>query len=478
MKTDQLDFFTESNFIGQQNPDLEEIVLATFVNFPETYYQVADQLSIHEFSTMEAKYIYAAIRELSSNSKVDIVLVTDYLISKKYVDIVMEKKKGFDLIVYLNDICERIDNDDHLLEHIKLLNGYARRRALMLLSNKVNESCNEMVDPMLILGAISEKIIEIQEMGEVEEFDVAKSLAETVEYQDNEDSSHFIKTYMTNLDLFITGFEPHDLVILAAAPSMGKTSLALEIFKNNILHSERISMFSLEMSKTALINRVIASDAFIPLKSIRNKSMTYRNKEMRDATITKLAKEKWWIDDKSRSITKICNKIRKHFIRHGVKFFIIDYIQLMVCDIPGANNREQEVSKMSRALKEIAAELGIVILALSQINRAIHGRSNKRPTLGDLRESGALEQDADIVLFVHRPAYFMIEDGIPPIEQAEIIIAKGRNTGIGVVDTFFISELTKFCNNPYNEKELETYASRQRDISEYRDPSEGDTHNS
>jgi len=476
--TDQLDFFTESNFIGQQNTDLEEIVLATFVNFPDTYYKVADQLSIHEFSTMQSKYVYAAIRELSSSSKVDIVLVTDYLISKKYVDIVMKKKKGFDLIVYLNDICERIDNDDHLSEHIKLLNGYARRRALMLLSDKVNESCNEMEDPMTILGAISEKIIEIQEMGEVEEFNVAKSLAKTVDYQDNEDSSQFIKTYMTQLDLFITGFEPHDLVILAAAPSMGKTSLALEMFKNNILNGQAISLFSLEMSETALINRIVASNAFIPLKNIRNKSMTQRNKAMRDATILQLSKERWWIDDKSRSITKICNKIRKHFIRFGVKFFVIDYIQLMICDIPGANNREQEVSKMSRALKEIAAELGVVILALSQINRGIHGRSNKRPTLGDLRESGALEQDADIVLFVHRPAYFMIEQGIPPIETAEIIIAKGRNTGIGVVETYFISELTKFCNNPYNEKELETYASRQRDTSDYRDPSQSNTHNS
>jgi replicative DNA helicase len=148
----------------------------------------------------------------------------------------------------------------------------------------------------------------------------------------------------------------------------------------------------------------------------------------------------------------------------------------MTCDIPGANNREQEIAKMSRMLKEIASELGIVVMALSQINRAIHGRANKRPTLGDLRESGAIEQDADTVIFVHRPAYFAIEDGIPPIERAEIIIAKGRNTGMGSVETFFISELTKFCNNPYNEKELEEYQNRQRNIGEYRNPSESNSH--
>ena len=474
--SEQLDFFTESNFIGQSNVDLEEIVLATFINFPDTYYQVADQLSIHEFSTIECKYIYSAVRELSNDSKVDIVLVTDYLVSKKYVDYVMKKKIGFDLIVYLNEICERIDNDEHLLEHIKLLNGYARRRALMLLSDKVNESCNDMIDPMLILGSISEKIIEIQEMGEVEEFDVNKALDKAIDYQDNQDTTHLIKSYLTELDLHITGFEPHDLVILAAATSMGKTSLALEIFKNNILSGVRVAMFSLEMSETELINRIIASDAFIPLKSIRNKCMSHKNYQMRDATKEKLAQERWWIDDKSRSITKICNKIRKYFIRYGVKFVIIDYLQLMTCDIPGATNREQEIAKMSRMLKEIASELGIVVMALSQINRAIHGRSNKRPTLGDLRESGAIEQDADTVIFVHRPAYFAIEEGIPPIETAEIIIAKGRNTGMGNVETFFISELTKFCNNPYNEKELEEYQNRQRNIGEYRDPSQSSSH--
>jgi replicative DNA helicase len=474
--SEQLDFFTESNFIGQSNVDLEEIVLATFVNFPDTYYRVADQLSINEFSTMQTKYIYSAVRELSHDSKVDIVLVTDYLTTKKYVKYVEDKKKGFDLIVYLNDICERIDDDEHLLEHIKLLNGYARRRALMLLSDKVNESCNEMVDPMLILGAISEKIIEIQEMGDVEEFDVEKALNKAIEYQDNSDTSHFIRSYITELDLHITGFEPHDLVILAAAPSMGKTSLALEIFKNNIISGIRVAMFSLEMSQTALINRVIASDAFIPLKSIRNKCMTNRNYQMRESSMKRLGEQKWWIDDKSRSITKICNKIRKYFIRYGVKFFIIDYLQLMTCDIPGANNREQEIAKMSRMLKEIASELGVVVMALSQINRAIHGRANKRPTLGDLRESGAIEQDADTVIFVHRPAYFQIENGIPPIETAEIIIAKGRNTGMGSVETYFISELTKFCNNPYNEKELEAYTHSQRNFENYRDPSQSNSY--
>jgi replicative DNA helicase len=475
--SEQLDFFTESNFIGQSNADLEEIVLATFINFPETYYQLADQISIHEFSSQETRYIYVAVRELASKSKVDIVLVTDYLIQKGYVNIIKDKKKGFDLIVYLNDMCERVENDDHLKEHVKLLNGYARRRALMNLSDVVNKGCNNMEDPMSLLGMISEKIIEIQEMGEVEEFDVDKAIDKTIDYQDNRDTSHFIKTYLSELDLFIEGFEPNDLIILAAAPSMGKTSLALKIVANNILNNTKVSLFSLEMSKVALMNRMIACESNVNLKTIRRQQMTEKQRLRRNGVADLFRTKKFWIDDKARTITKICSKIRKHYIRYGVKFFVIDYLQLMTCDIPGTNNREQEIAKMSRALKELSSELGVVIMALSQINRGIHSRANKRPTLGDLRESGSIEQDADMVMFVHRPAYFNIEDGIPPVEQAEIIIAKGRNTGVGNVDIFFISELTKFCNNPDAEEELETYSSRQRDFERYRDPSESNSHN-
>jgi replicative DNA helicase len=475
--SDQLDFFSENNFVGQNNLDLEEIVLATFVNFPNTYYRFAEQLSVHEFSIPETKYIYSAVRELAATSKIDVVLVTDLLIQKKYVEIVSNRKNGFDLITYLNGICERIDDDEHLHEHINLLNGYARRRALQYLSTKINESCNEMVDPMLIIGAISEKMIEIQEMGEVEEFNPDTAIDETIDYQDNFDSSQFMKSYITTLDQHIVGFEPNDLIVIAAAPSMGKTSLVLEIFKNNLLDDQPIAMFSLEMGRKALINRMIASAAYVPLKTIRNKNMTQAQRERRDAAAMRFKEKEWWIDDKSRSITKIVSKIRKYFIRFGVKRFVIDYLQLMVCDVPGANNREQEVSKMSRILKETASELGVVIIELSQINRGIHSRSDKRPTLGDLRESGAIEQDADMVIFVHRPAYFQLEGGIPPIEIAELIVAKGRNVGIGTVETYFISELTKFENNPQGHEELETYTHRQRNFEDIRNPSESDPHN-
>jgi replicative DNA helicase len=170
-----------------------------------------------------------------------------------------------------------------------------------------------------------------------------------------------------------------------------------------------------------------------------------------DRTIGVFEDKKFYIDDRGRKLSHICNKIRKFVIRHKVKVIIIDYLQLMSCDIGTTGNRQEEVATITRTLKELAMELRIPILALSQINRAIHSRSNKRPTLGDLRESGAIEQDADMVVFVHRPAYFRIEETLPEVEYTELIFAKGRSTGIGTVEVAFQSSKAKFINNSYEE---------------------------
>ena len=178
-------------------------------------------------------------------------------------------------------------------------------------------------------------------------------------------------------------------------------------------------------------------------------------------TMGDIEDKKFWIDSKSRKLSHIANKIRKFVIRHKVKFVIIDYLQLISCDIGKTGNREQEVSIISRTLKELASELEIPIIALSQINRAIHSRSDKRPTLGDLRESGAIEQDADMVVFVHRPAYFTLEHQLPPTEHVELIFAKGRSTGVGKVEVAYQSKFTKFLSvdkDTYQELKNEHFA--------------------
>lgn len=444
----QFTLMSQSDFIGQSNIDIEEVVLATFVNFPESFFKVSDQITVKEFSSTENRYIFLAIKELSEVSKIDLSTVTDKLKNKKYIDIMNKQKNGFDLIVYLNDICERIDSDYHLLEHVNILNGYAKRRQLMELSEDIIKRCNDSQPPEDVLQIINTKVIDIQTMGDVQEFDIKeemklvyKSLDKTV------NESELVRTYIRPVDKFIYCLEATELIIIAAAPSMGKTSLALEIFKNNIINNVPSAFFSLEMGTTQLLNRMLAVESGIPLSNLRTRMISTTQRNSFDRQVGIFEEKKFYIDDRARKISHIANKIRRLVIRHGVKLAIIDYLQLISCDKGKSGNREQEVAIISRTLKELANELRIPIIALSQINRAIHARSNKRPTLGDLRESGAIEQDADMVCFVHRPAYFNLQNGIPEIEYAELIFAKGRSTGVGTVEVAFQSSLTKFISD-------------------------------
>jgi replicative DNA helicase len=451
----QFNLMSKSEFIGQSNADVEEVVLATFVNYPESYFRVADQLTINEFSSTENRYIYQAIKELSEVSKIDIATVTDKLIQKKYVDIMYGVKKGFDLIVHLNGICERIDSDNHLLQHVEILNGYAKRRALTVLAEDINKDCNDMVDPQDTVNRISTTIVDIQEMGDIEEFDINKANKEVyASLEPKKKGDILVQSHIAVVDKFIYCFEPTELIIIAAAPSMGKTALALEIFKNQITHDTEVAIFSLEMGQTQLLNRMYAVEADIDLSKIRQRLISTDERKRLDTVIGQFENKKFWIDDRSRKLSHISNRIRKFVIRHKVKLIMIDYLQLITCDMGKPSNRENEVAIISREFKNLALELKIPIIALSQINRAIHQRSDKRPTLGDLRESGAIEQDADMVCFVHRPAYFNIQGGIPNIEYAELIFAKGRSTGMGMVEIAFQSSKAKFMSNSYEEMKL------------------------
>lgn len=462
--TKQMNLLSEGQFFGQNNSEIEEMVLGAFVNYPDSYYQVADQIGINEFSTTETRYIYIAIQEVANSSKIDIATVTDRIIQKRYHE-VMNSKNGFDLLLYLNEICERIDTDSHLKEHVQLLNKYAKRRALLMLSKNINERCNDMEEPDGIVGEIHTSLINIQEMGEVEEFNAEKSIDAILFDIHNNTKVDLVPSGIKVWDDFMQGWEAGELVIMAGAPSMGKTALALEVFKNCIFAGYNPIFFSLEMSDTALIKRMFANHADVELKKLRSNEYTIDDVKALEKSAKAFKEQKFWIDYKTRKISKICNHVRKFVIRHKTKIVFLDYLQLAICDDENAGNREQEIATMSRALKELAAELDIVIIALSQINRAVNTRVNKRPGLSDLRESGAIEQDADMVCFVFRPAYYDLENGPPPaIEEAELIIAKGRNTGVGKVDIKYVSKYTKYISKILTDEETRKYENRAENI--------------
>lgn len=436
-----------SHFAGKSNTEIEEMVLGTLVNFPDSFFRVADQLSVREFSTSKTKYTYLAIKELSEVSKIDLATVTDKILSKKYNEIV-QKESGVDIVVQINEWCSRIDSDAHLDEHVSILNGYAKRRELTSLGEEIIQGCNNNEDPQDIVNKINSKVVEVQEMGYVTEFDLHQANKELYKsLEPIKDQSMMVRTYIDAIDKRIYCIEPSEVFVIAAAPSMGKTAFALAIFKNNVLNNVPSAFFSLEMKSHQLLSRIYASESNIELTKLRARSLTPIDRKNLSTTVGIFESKPLYIDDKARKLSHICNRIRKLVMRHKVRLVVIDYLQLITCDIGRPSNREQEIATISRAIKEVANELSIVVMPLSQINRAIHSRSNKRPTLGDLRESGSIEQDADIVAFVHRPAYFDVHNGPPPpIEYSEVNLAKGRSSGVGTVELAYQSALTKFLN--------------------------------
>jgi replicative DNA helicase len=289
-----------------------------------------------------------------------------------------------------------------------------------------------------------------------EEFDKTSAIKETIDNMQSSNLDDVIKSGIYKLDDFIFGFMLCDFIIVAGATSMGKTAFALRLFLNLIMQGMYPAFFSLEMSSQQLISRLLAMISNVGLSDIRRRSLTDSQWEKMHLAVATLEEQKFTIDDKSGNLNQISNKIRKYHIKYGTKVFFIDYIQLVKVNLGKRANREQEVATISRTLKELCRELKIIIISLSQLSREVSKRTNHRPMLSDLRESGAIEQDADFVLFPYRPAYYdTFETQIPYIEDATLIIAKGRGTGLKDIDMKFISTRTNYLNGEPNEDENE-----------------------
>ena len=255
------------------------------------------------------------------------------------------------------------------------------------------------------------------------------------------------------LDEVTSGWQPSDLVIIAARPSMGKTAFVLSMTRNMAVnHNQPIALFSLEMSSVQLVNRLIASETELGSEKIRNGKLSEEEWQQLHSKIKALIKAPIYVDDTpALSIFELRAKCRRLQQRYGIKVLIIDYLQLMTAGADMRGNREQEVSMISRQLKIIAKELNIPVIALSQLNRGVEQRTGdaKKPMLSDLRESGAIEQDADMVLFIHRPErYGIMEDSMGNSLKgiADIIIAKHRNGAVGEIQLRFRNELAQFCD--------------------------------
>ena len=257
-----------------------------------------------------------------------------------------------------------------------------------------------------------------------------------------------IPTGFIDLDYKTSGLQPSDLILVAARPSMGKTAFVLNIAQHVAFKQNRtVAIFSLEMSKEQLVNRLFSLESYVDAQLLRTGNLKDSDWEKLIEGAGTIGRSNLIIDDTPGvSISEMRSKCRKYKMEHNLELIIIDYLQLMSGSVGGRNeSRQQEISDISRSLKALARELSVPVIALSQLSRAVEQRPDHRPMLSDLRESGAIEQDADVVMFIYRDDYY--NKDTEHVNEAEIIIAKQRNGPIGTVTLTWLPQYTKFANS-------------------------------
>lgn len=436
--------------VPPQAVELEEAVLGAIMLEKDAILQIIDIIKPESFYKEEHQKIYQAIVDLSSNNKaVDLLTVTEELRKKKQIDEVGGP-------VYITQLTSRVASAAHVEFHARIVAQKHIQRELIRVSSEIqSKAFDESTDVDDLLDFSEAELFNIAQGNIKKESQKVSVLIKEAIFQIEEaskraDSLIGIPSGFTKLDRMTNGWQNSDLVIIAARPSMGKTAFVLSMARNMAVeHNRSVAIFSLEMASLQLVNRLIVAETELPSNRIRNGKLADFEWEQLDYKIRKLNEAPIFIDDTPAiSVFELRAKARRLKRQHNVDILIIDYLQLMTGTPDTRGNREQEVSTISRSLKGIAKELNIPVIALSQLNRSVEIRSgSKRPQLSDLRESGAIEQDADMVLFIHRPEkYGLMEDenGNSLRGLAEIILAKHRNGPIGDVLLKFKDDFAKF----------------------------------
>ncbi|NDV67353.1 replicative DNA helicase [Dysgonomonas sp. 25] len=443
--------------IGKMQPqvrDLESAVLGALMLEKDAYSLVSDILKPESFYDNAHQTIYRAIVSLAlRQAPVDMLTVMEEL--KKEGE--LEKVGG---ATYIAELTDKVASAAHIEFHARIIaQKYLARELISFSSGITSKAFDETTDVDDLMQEAESKLFEISQRNvkkDVTQINpVIKEALNLLEIAANRpEGLSGLQTGFTDLDKITSGWQNSDLIIIAARPAMGKTAFVLSMAKNMaVSFNYPIALFSLEMSNVQLVNRLIVNTCEIPGEKIKNGQLAPYEWEQLDFKIKELYDAPLFIDDTpSLSVFELRTKARRLVREHGVRMIIIDYLQLMNASGMNFGSREQEVSTISRSLKGLAKELNIPIIALSQLNRGVEARTGnegKRPQLSDLRESGAIEQDADMVCFIHRPEYYKIfedEKGNSLIGLAEIIIAKHRNGATGDVQLRFKNEFARFQN--------------------------------
>ncbi len=435
-----------------QNIEAEESLISAIMLDNSTLYDVIEIVSSGDFYSKSHQLIFQAVVELFKKGEpVDLITLNDYLTSTRQIDnIGRGAYKGVTYLSWLTDSAPMAVNAPH---YAKIIREKALLRRLIEKSNAITKKCFEAQDDVEdVMNFAETSIFELSEDRIGQAFHPLSRIIDAnidtlEERQNNKTLITGVPTGFTRLDQLTSGLQPSDLIVLAARPSMGKTALALNIARNAAVDAGvTVGVFSLEMSKEQLSMRMLCSEARVD--SSRLRSGYFSKDDWGDITeaASILSDAPIYIDDSPDiSAMEIRAKARRLKMEKDLGLIIIDYLQLMK-GRASAERRDLEISEISRSLKVLAKELQVPVVALSQLNRRLEERADKRPMLSDLRESGAIEQDADVVAFIYRDEIYNKDENNPNKGKAEIIIGKQRNGPIGTAHLIFINKYTRFEN--------------------------------
>ena len=443
--------------------ELEEAVLGAMLIDKKGVDEVIDLLEPEAFYKSSHKNIFESIFRLFQNSQpIDLLTVSADLRKNGKLESI-----GGDY--YLVHLTQKVASSAHIEFHARIILQKYIQRSLIRISNEIIESSyKESVDVFDLLDEAESKLYDVAQGNIKKSSYTAQNLVmlakKKIEEIANKDGLSGVASGFEKLDLLTSGWQPSDLIIIAARPGMGKTALTLSMARNMAVTKQTpVAFFSLEMSSVQLITRLISSETGLSSEKLRTGKLADHEWKQLNVKVGDLEKAPLFIDDTpALSIFDLRAKARRLASQHDIKLIIVDYLQLMTAGATSkTGNREQEISTISRNLKSLAKELDIPVIALSQLSRAVETRGGtKRPQLSDLRESGAIEQDADIVSFIYRPDYYGIEEWddeehSSSIGQAELIIAKHRNGGLDNIRMKFIANLGKFEDLQSNDSPYE-----------------------
>jgi len=439
------------------NIDAEKTILGAILLDNTAHAEAAEILKADDFSLDSHRRIFLRMSELvDSGRAVDIVTLANELARYKEVEAVGG-------VAYLASLTEGLPRRPVIEEYIRIVKDKSMLRRLMgICSAAIAKAADQSEDALGVLDATESQLLEVSEAGLTQglqpiDIIVRDSFGSIDNLYKQSREVTGLATGFYELDRMTSGFQKGELIIIAARPSMGKTALAINIAQNAAVHHQAIvAIFSLEMNKESLLRRMLATQARVDQRHLQTGFVGREDQGKLQAALSMLVDARIYIDD-SASTTLAEMRAKARRLRQnsgGLDLVMVDYLQMMSASLPGAGskryeNRTQEVSAISRGLKAMAKELNVPVVALSQLSRASERRGDdKRPMLSDLRESGSIEQDADVVAFIHRDSYYNRDEELTESDRAksEIILAKQRNGPTGMIRLNFISRYTCFDN--------------------------------